>query len=392
MRRLRGTAGDDVIVTGGARTVDARAGNDLVCVTGLTRYLMAGDGDDAVDTDDRAVDTYTYLEAGADTFVGGQRRDHVSSGAGGDRLDTGGGADSYVSYVESGPTPGADILVNLGAGNDFASVEHSNEAGVLDGGSGLNTLAISGCCEEGSQPLVVSNATETATAGGEERFRWNNFRGFSFRPYEVTGTVVFEGSDVSEVVTAERDLEAAPIIGKLDMAGGDDQVVFVGTLGSVLAGDGNDWVRAVGFADQRSLAPAARVAVDLVRDRLRVNDGSPETVRIPGVENVEVSDFLTAVLHGDRRPNTLVVGQACVTKLYGHRGADILSGRPMADRCPRWAAAHPGSLSTYGGTGDDILRARWTRDELFGGPGRDSAEGRGGADVCKAEIRRHCEH
>src|SRR4051794_38994416 len=55
---LAGTSGPDVIITAGSRLVSARAGSDLVCVTGSnSRVVVAGAGDDRVFTDDEAVPT-----------------------------------------------------------------------------------------------------------------------------------------------------------------------------------------------------------------------------------------------------------------------------------------------------------------------------------------------
>jgi hypothetical protein len=44
VRRLEGTAGPDVIITGGARSVNAKAGDDIVCVTGATNFAAGASG------------------------------------------------------------------------------------------------------------------------------------------------------------------------------------------------------------------------------------------------------------------------------------------------------------------------------------------------------------
>lgn len=386
-RRLRGTAGSDVIVTGGARTVVALAGDDTICITGRTEVVEAGSGDDHVTSDDRNVETYVLLDEGADTFVGGARRDRVVPGAGADRVETGAGHDGYDGYVWPGTAPNDDPLVRLGAGNDWASVDTSNLDGVLDGGPGLNTLSMNCCADDDGIEWLVSNVTETATADGEQRFQWDRFRGFGFGPYNLTGSIEFEGSDAPERVVAGGEFET-PHIARMDLRGGDDQMIYSRMLGPVRAGEGQDWVRLVNFADPRApIAWAGTVTVDLPKDRIRV-DG--QGARIRDVENVEVSDFIRAVLRGDAQDNHFVVGQTCRATLSGWRGADTLRGRLNSHRCPRLVEG-PRWMRSFGGRGDDTLVGRRTPDLLVGGRGHDSADGRRNLDVCRAEAQRRCE-
>ena len=82
-----GTAGDDVIVTGGAWSVDAGAGDDLVCIPPLEGDLLgnvtevdAGAGDDTVVSEGEHNHSWTTLGAGVDTFRGGGWEDRVEAG------------------------------------------------------------------------------------------------------------------------------------------------------------------------------------------------------------------------------------------------------------------------------------------------------------------------
>ena len=68
-----------MIVTDGAAGVDARGGDDLVCVTGdasavpeesRTVVVLAGAGNDLVDATTPGWGTITILGAGADTYLG----------------------------------------------------------------------------------------------------------------------------------------------------------------------------------------------------------------------------------------------------------------------------------------------------------------------------------
>ena len=194
MRRLNGTAGDDVMVTGGARGVFSRGGNDTVCVTRTTRTLDAGRGDDLVTTADGAGGTYTDLGAGDDSFSGGSRTDEVVGGPGSDHA-TGAGDDSWYS-------PDETDVADLGDGNDEARVDEYLPPGALDGGNGMNTLGFPDCCEE-SATWVIDNTAEVATREAEPRFHWDNFRSFALPAY-LAGTVEFIGSDEAERVQPPR--------------------------------------------------------------------------------------------------------------------------------------------------------------------------------------------
>ncbi|HXH80319.1 calcium-binding protein [Nocardioides sp.] len=73
---VRGTSGDDVVVTGASRKADAGAGDDLICVTATDQdrriYVSAGPGNDSVDASaTTAYSTTTDLGDGLDRYVGG---------------------------------------------------------------------------------------------------------------------------------------------------------------------------------------------------------------------------------------------------------------------------------------------------------------------------------
>jgi Ca2+-binding RTX toxin-like protein len=384
--KLVGTAGDDVIVTGGARNVIARSGDDTVCITGRTKRVDTRAGRDHVVSDDHRVETYVLLGGGADTFMGGARRDRIYSGPGADRVETGAGDDTYDGGG-SGSSPGEDPLVHLGAGDDYAQNVGPNPGSILDGGPGLNWLSMVCCDEDAELDWLVSNVTETAVAGGTQQIQWHRFRGFRFGEWNLSGTVEFEGTDAAERVFA-GGVFGSPRIAGLHLGGGDDELTFSRASGPVDAGGGRDQVRLVGFADPRAPAAwASEVRVDLRRQRVWV-EGAGSSFR--GVEDVEVSDFVRAVLEGDRRRNHFVVGNACLVKLRGRPGADVLRSRTNSKRCPGFVESRR-EVRAFGGRGHDILTGRWTRDRLVGGRGFDRADGRGDIDVCIAETRRRCE-
>jgi Ca2+-binding RTX toxin-like protein len=68
---ISGTEGNDVIVSTGPDTeVQAKGGNDLICVVGGSVYSGLGD-DSVVSTAPVGIHTFAYLFGGTDTFVGG---------------------------------------------------------------------------------------------------------------------------------------------------------------------------------------------------------------------------------------------------------------------------------------------------------------------------------
>jgi Ca2+-binding RTX toxin-like protein len=147
---VTGTPGNDVIVvtgslTGSVTRVDGGAGDDLICVVGITGQLslQSGTGNDTIDASTAGSLIFAFLGPGADTYVGGPQSDQVDafgnpdhvvvSTAGGKdyvaatglsaTVDTGPGADS-VFYGVAGRKPSS---LDLGAGHDSLRVE-----GVVD--------------------------------------------------------------------------------------------------------------------------------------------------------------------------------------------------------------------------------------------------------------------
>ncbi len=143
---VRGTPENDVIVASGSLTgsvsrVDAGAGDDLICVVGLTGQLSlrSGAGNDTVDASTAGSLIFGFLGRGADTYVGGPQSDQIeasgpdpvviSTAGGGDFVAATGGpatvntgsGDDVVSYaVPPGRVPSS---LELGTGHDWVSVE-----------------------------------------------------------------------------------------------------------------------------------------------------------------------------------------------------------------------------------------------------------------------------
>jgi hypothetical protein len=91
--KMVGTAGDDVIVSGRSRKVLAGGGNDLVCVTSSRAVTVSGGGGHDLVKGGGAGDVLAG-NGGDDVLRGGGGADRLVGGAGKDRLLGGGGRDS----------------------------------------------------------------------------------------------------------------------------------------------------------------------------------------------------------------------------------------------------------------------------------------------------------
>ena len=118
-----GTEGDDVIVGRGA-TIDARGGNDVICLD--SGEVAAGDGNDSVlvTGTDRDNSVSASLGAGDDRYVGGRAPDFIYdetdiASPGSDTISTGAGAD-IVTSASGAPY---HLVVDLGAGEDLLNLD-----------------------------------------------------------------------------------------------------------------------------------------------------------------------------------------------------------------------------------------------------------------------------
>lgn len=376
MAVVRGTVGADVIVTGGAGSARARGGDDLVCLTGATREVFAGAGDDTVTTGAATGASRTDLGAGDDDFTGGGQVDVVTGGDGTDQVDLGPGEDRW--------THGTGDVADLGEGDDVATAWVALAPGALTGGPGADELSLSLCCTDDRQEWIVDNVREVASVDGRAIFAWSGFNRFEVSADR--GTLEFLGSEADERVTAARFFNLGVVLERAEMGGGDDEVLLSRAccVGSIDGGSGTDWLRLLNNSDERSPALSPFVLVDLAAGFVQ-----PTVETLSGIEHVEVEDFSTAVLRGDGLPNVFRVGTGCVVRVLGAGGADGL-------RTGRWSRCHgrsgsPPVVRAYGGPGADDLWGRNSDDRLFGGPGFDRVDGRRGSDTCEAERTVRCE-
>jgi Ca2+-binding RTX toxin-like protein len=390
---LSGTASADVMVTAGSWYAKSLEGDDVVCITGVTQWVDTGPGNDQVTSDDAAGQvTGVELGAGDDTMVGGARSDGVSTGPGDDVVATGEGDDG----VGSGdfyrvPADERGDTISLGPGNDSAASDATKLAAPIDGGTGLNRLAVYDGYGNVGKNVRINNVKQTLNLDGVPWMSWQGkFVEFSFA---TSGNVQFIGSDADELVTARAFEMTGPTIGFLRLGSGSDEVDVSNLAGRVDGGPGQDELR-IGrhiSPDMPGYDPLGRrIALDLSEDRLQFRQAGV-TYRVPGVEHAEVVGFRISTMRGDVRANRLTVQPACRAWLFGGAGDDHLEtasgpGCGSARRAPAWRG-----VRAYGGAGDDMLHGGRSPDVLRGGRGTDFVDGRLGRDACGAETVVHCE-
>ena len=382
-----GTEGPDVIVVTGARVVDARGGDDLVCVVDtFVRQLDAGPGDDVVDVS-AGDGAKAVLGAGSDTFVGSEGTDEVWTGT---RARSGSPAEDTE-----------DDVVDTGPGQDADSV-HSGERGVPNGDqvrvgvlaevswagtptatSVLSSLRYSDLALDldPRDRVSIDNAAHVITWDGAS-LAMPGFSSFTVSSPSSPRAFTFRGNDDGGLEYLTLDLPR-PRAHRVDMGDGRNELtVSVGRPlakgTSYRAGSGRDHIRVE--------LTRGDVSLDLGAGRLTTRLGRTATsVRASGFA-VAAATAQRATLVGSPQKDTLYVA-ACRGRVEGRAGADSL-GALQHDRRLRCDGRR---FTALGGQGNDDLWGSTGPDVLLGGPGRDQASGRGGRDVCEAEVRSSCE-
>ncbi|MDZ5664094.1 calcium-binding protein [Nocardioides sp. S-58] len=373
--RITGTEGRDVIVTATAGVVDARGGDDLICVavtdtSSNALSVAAGAGADVVDTTATSGTYYVSSELGpgTDSYFGGSVNDTVYGGdraapqtdTEADTIDTGAGGDGV--FTGSPGTPNRDV-VRLGDGPDqlYLGAPALAADAVVDGGAGGDALRLAAGDGDLAVDMVLGTFT---TAAGTASFG-------SFEAIDLSvgdGTVGYRGTEGPD------DLDVQPVDGtpvlQVATGGGDDSV----SVAPATIAAGSRFDAGAGQDDVVAATRTGRLAVDLPGDLLAV-DG----VEVPA-RGVEHAWLLapTVAMTGDADDNDLT-WTGCDAVLRGGPGDDSL----------RWAYDLlfesyefdcVGDASVDGGDGRDTVRGNSGDDRLIGGPGRDQVEGRGGSD------------
>lgn len=375
---IQGTEGPDVIVTDGARSVYAKGGDDLVCITG--RFLgqhypvdvRAGDGNDVVDASGAGLQpVHASFGSGADTFLGGGGDDAVEL----DYPDAVGGVDT------------------------------------VDGGGGFDTVSL----QTGPGDVVVDNAIGHFTSAGEVRAIWAKVEGFGIHQSAGSQRMTFVGTDADESVSTSSVDDA---VLDVTLGRGDDRwssSTAPAPSSRLVGGPGRDSIYMASVEAGIDLdlpagtmgvaAPAAYVVTasdfedaDLFAPSVTVRGtGGPNdigltactgVVRLGGGDDSVRRQYDSSFETDIRCAETLTAnGGSGDDKLSGTRGDDTLKGGSGKD-------VLKGGFGTdrlVGGGGHDRLVGQADADVLLGGRGRDTADGGTGRDRCKTERKQRCE-
>jgi hypothetical protein len=397
---LRGTVGDDVIVSNGATDIKGRGGDDTICLTGPGPYpkgvgpsVNAGTGNDYVVNQLGHRPVSVTLETGNDHYIGGPGRDQVNDyvdvagqDSGKDVISTKGGDDA----VTDGGFRDAHNrdTVNLGPGDDllFFTTEDNSQA-TLRGGDGTDLLrSFPGETDTGD--VVYDNRAENATRDGARFLSWSSFEDFTLAR---GSSQTFLGTGRDELVTLSASIIAA------DMRGGNDVIeAFRYSEQSDLlrGGPGTDTFKT--YNEEFDTL----VSGDLAAQTIIYSGGpvtSPErTFQLGGINSLDVTAD-SVRLYGDDEGNHLNALGCTSTVVKAGAGPDVVTdiGRFMEGPCN----GTYGPTVFRGGAGNDRLIGATSKNQdvirnetLLGGPGNDFANGNGGhEDVCHAEIERACE-
>ena len=371
-KQVIGTEGPDVVVTNGAAGADTLAGDDLLCITGMSDSFSfkTGAGSDRIDSSESKTGWFLDIAPGLgpDEFYGGSADEKIRASARsvadrlGDTIRAGSGND----YVLSGGDVGNHDRIDVGPGRDIVSVWGTKSVDAeLDGGPGRDKLRIRHL-ERWGGDWVVDNRHGLATRGEKMAAQWSSFSDFDL---DLRGDLSFLGGSVDETLDVAYPKQWFLHTGSwvdLRMGGGDDTMVTMGGArdsrydGGV--GDDTFRVPARGWGGQ--------MRFDLAAGTFRLDDRfGPHTKVATNFENATLvpDPYATGgppiILLGTDGPNRLIIeGHLFRTPaaLYGRAGNDLLRGGP----------------------GDDLV---------VGGPGYDTAFGSRGFDRCVTEVRNACE-
>ncbi|GIM66234.1 hypothetical protein Pve01_87520 [Planomonospora venezuelensis] len=393
---LIGTEGPDVVVTNGAYGIRTLGGDDLVCVTDVTRpgvvQLSVGAGNDVVDASASGSSIDAVLGSGSDHYTASAGRDFVELGSSdAQRLDL--DADTVVATTGGNPSQAGDEW--------FSGMPDIANADVLDLAGVGHTIHWSGTQATGSRVAVGTSAELRPALGvgdmaiDANRGSWTedgapvlSWTGEVTR-FELQGgapdSLALTGSDRDEYVGVHLNRGARTKL-RLNLARGDDTLLApdgIGWKGSAyLGGPGEDAV---------DLWAGKRLDLDMGRDRLenrffgktqRSAFGSWEDVRV-GAKRMTV--------RGTKKADD-VRFYACTATIRGRAGGDTLeSYRTGDDGYLLDCDARKSTIRIYGDGDNDTISGSRGKDLLVGGKGRDMIDGNANRDTCSGEKLRSCE-
>lgn len=393
---LVGTEGRDVVVTNGALGIDTLGGDDLVCVTDVTRpgivLLRTGAGNDVVDASASGSSVDAELGTGSDHYTASAGRDYVVLGSndGGPvdlEADTvvattgarpGQSADQYFTGMRDVPNP--DVLQLAGDGHVvyWYGIQAPGSRVALGSSAELRPAL-------GVGDVVFDAARGTWTEDGAPVLSWTGaVTRFKFGP-GAPRSLSLTGSDRDEHVGVLLNRGARTVL-RLDLGDGDD---------ALLASDGIGWKDSeyVGGPGEDSvdLWAGTILDLDLAKGRLEKRFfGTTQRSTFRGWDDVRVGAKRMTV-RGTKKADDLRF-YACTATVRGRAGKDNLeSYRTGDDGYLLDCDARKSRIKVYGDGGNDSLSGSRGKDLLVGGPGRDTVDGNAHRDRCSGERLKSCE-
>ena len=321
--------------------VDGTAGNDNMpsnyvdaqgdSITGGADWISGGAGNDTINGGD-----------GNDTIFGGTGNDRIDNWAGNDLVYAGDGNDTADTST------GNDTIF-MEAGNDVVLQWDNSGTGLLDGGTGTDTLDFVNW-----QSSVGANVTIGAGGSGSFTHSTTGTTG------TFTGFEVISGSNFADTINGSGNSQSMTLIGE----GGDD-ILTGGSAADTLQGDdGNDSL--TGGAGDDNLFGG------LGNDSIIFGAGN-DTVFGGGGDDFFDDASGTPAGTG----NNLIFGGAGNDfswdasgndTFYGGDGNDVYNGDSGGDD---HLFGDGGNDTLYGGAGNDTLNSGLGNDSVFGGAGQD---------------------
>lgn len=276
-RVVEGTDGDDVIVARDAGPVYAGAGDDRICLVGVSkrRHEARGEsGDDRIYVDSPHLQTFVILGGDVDYFRGGSgpdvvfADDHTPDALEHNVVRTGGGRDEVTVRGGNGRA-GDDI--RLGPGADSVDVGTAGIARRIFGGPGRDEISLAG-----GGDLTIDNRSERATSPDGVVAAWSSMEAFG-----AGGRLTFLGSGADESLMAGGSTVTAR------MGAGADRVLAVTCTADLRGGDGDDELRFDAFLEGHGCEQTADLAGGADDDVLL---GGPGPDVLDGGDGIDSAD------------------------------------------------------------------------------------------------------
>lgn len=225
--QIKGGSGDDVIDGGnGNDTLSGNDDNDKLSGGRGNDTLMGDEGNDTLnggDGNDRL-----YGGTGTDILLGGAGDDYLqNTGTDGDILFGGDGNDYFTAgSIDSGYS-GYWFEMHGGAGNDTFSIYSDGGLGTIDGGDGIDTLAVT------FDDVAAGFKFDAADYNSTEVFNISVISAYQ-------GAQVFGGNGDDRIVSIESYREGLSGNDTYNGRGGNDVIHGAFGLDSLLGGEGDD--------------------------------------------------------------------------------------------------------------------------------------------------------